>query len=149
MQTLFIKTPNISAHVDRIDGFIIRRGSGETVARVPGTSIAVLCVHDAAAARRAMLDEGWDPEDFVGWEQPRSAMADKMQQFVPGIVPGQRLFYHVAATGTVEGHWLVPGAQASNIRGPATDHPLGIGPEPGWYDSSGNKLARDPREVAP
>ena len=81
--------------------------------------------------------------------EPRGGMADKMQQFVPGIVPGQREFFHVAASGTVERYWLVPGAQSSNIRGPATDHPLGIGAEPGWYDSSGNKLSRDPREVAP
>jgi len=78
-----------------------------------------------------------------------SSMADKMQGFIPGIVPGQRRFYHVAASGTVEGHWLVPGTHGPQSHGPAPDHPLGVGPEPGWYDADGNKLARDPREVAP
>ena len=123
---------------------------------------------DEARARLAgwIAECGWT---FIGWHDlfevtddpwqgtraremdpdPRGGMADKMQQFIPGIVPGQRRFYHVAASGTVEGHWIVAGIHGPRSYGPATDHPLGIGAEPGWYDGKGNKLARDPREVAP
>ena len=50
----------------RIAGLIISQGHGETVARVPGTNIAVICVRDADDTKAEMLDEGWDAEDFIG-----------------------------------------------------------------------------------
>ena len=71
-----------------------------------------------------------------------------MNEFVPGIVPGQALFYHVAPDGTVARWWLTPGIFGPTSHNPSvTDHPLGQHPRPGWHDASGNPLPRDPREA--
>ena len=78
-----------------------------------------------------------------------SNIEDKMNEFVPGIVPGQALFYHVAPDGTVARWWLTPGTYGPTSHNPSVkDHPLGDTPRPGWHDASGNPLPRDPREVA-
>lgn len=63
MQTLFIRTPNVAAHIERISGLILREG--ELATRVPGTAIAALFVRSAKATRAEMLAEGWDAEDFL------------------------------------------------------------------------------------
>ena len=76
-----------------------------------------------------------------------SSIEDKMNEFVPGIVPGQMEFYHVAADGRVTRWWLVPGRHTSTTHGPAEDHPLGTAPRPGWYDATGTPLPCDPREA--
>ena len=77
-----------------------------------------------------------------------SNIEDKMNEFVPGIVPGQQEFYHVAPDGALTRWWLVPGRHTSTTHGPADEHPLGSSPRAGWYDSDGNPLPRDPREAA-
>ena len=77
-----------------------------------------------------------------------SNIEDKMNEFVPGIVPGQQEFYHVAGDGAVTHWWIVPGRQTTTIHGPADSHPCGEGPRPGWYDSNGKPLPCDPREAA-
>ena len=75
-------------------------------------------------------------------------ITDKMNEFVPGIVPGQAQFYHVAPDGTVARWWLTPGRYTSTVHHPSvTDHPLGDTPRPGWHDSEGNPIPRDPREA--
>ncbi len=71
---------------------------------------------------------------------------DKMNEFVLGIVDGQREFYHVAADGAVTHWWLVPGRHTSTIHGPADDHAMSHTPRPGWHDANGNPLPCDPRE---
>lgn len=76
-----------------------------------------------------------------------SNIEDKMNEFLPGIVGGQREFYQVEADGAVTRWWLVPGRHTSSIHGRADDHPLGTAPRPGWHDASGNPLPCDPREV--
>ena len=76
-----------------------------------------------------------------------SNIEDKMNEFVPGIVDGQREFYHVAIDGAVTHWWLVPGRHTSTIHGPADEHPLRDAPRPGWHDASGTPLSCDPREV--
>ncbi|TKD25129.1 hypothetical protein FBT96_03840 [Rhodobacter capsulatus] len=76
-----------------------------------------------------------------------SGIEDKMNEFVPGIVDGQREFYHVAADGAVTRWWLVPGRHTSTIYGPADGHPLGSAHRPGWHDATGNPLPCDPREA--
>lgn len=73
-------------------------------------------------------------------------MEDKMQEFTPGIAPGQVEFYHVAADGAVTRWWLIPGQAAPSTHGQAQDHPLGRSPAPGWYDSAGNAMQEDPRQ---
>jgi hypothetical protein len=73
------------------------------------------------------------------------SMEDKMQQFIPGIAPGQVEFFHVAADGAVTRWWLVPGQAAPSIRAPAPDHPLGRNPAPGWYWGDGTPFDGDPR----
>jgi len=75
------------------------------------------------------------------------SMEDKMNEFVPGIVPGQQEFYHVARGGAVTHWWLVPRRYSSTISGPAKAHPLGNSPRPGWYDAEGHPLPHDPREA--
>ena len=75
-----------------------------------------------------------------------SNIEDKMNEFVPGIVPGQMEFYHVAGDGRVTRWWMVPGRHTSTTYGPAEDHPLGTAPRPGWYDATGTPLPCDPRE---
>ena len=80
----------------------------------------------------------------------RGNMADKMGEFLPGVVDGQQAFYHVAHDGTVARWWLVPGRYTSTSHLPnATDHPLGPHPTPGWHDQLGRPLPRDPREAQP
>lgn len=80
----------------------------------------------------------------------RGNMADKMQEFIPGIVEGQQEFYRVAADGAVSRWWLVPGSPGSpNTHNPGvTDHPLGVTPRPGWHDANGSPLPCDPREAS-
>lgn len=63
MQTIFFKHPNLDAHVERIEGLILREG--ESVSRVPGSEVAILLVHDPDRTQLEMLDEGWDEEDFA------------------------------------------------------------------------------------
>ena len=126
-------------------GLLLRGSPAFARAFVSGQRTYYGC-REALAQRRYPALDAYINAPFNGDD---STMPDKMQQFIPGIVPGQRLFYHVAASGTVEGHWLVPGTHGPRSYGPATDHPLGTGPEPGWYDGEGNRLPRDPREVAP
>ncbi len=75
------------------------------------------------------------------------SIEDKMNEFVPGIVDDQRQFYHVEGDGAVTEWWLVPLRYTSTISGPADDHPLGNSPRPGWYDSDGKALSRNPRTV--
>lgn len=73
---------------------------------------------------------------------------DKMNEFVPGIVPGQAQFYHVAPDGTVSRWWLTPGRYTSTVHHPSvTDHPLGDTPRIGWHDSVGTPIPCDPREA--
>ena len=76
-------------------------------------------------------------------------MADKMNEFIPGVVEGQHEFYHVAPNSAVSRWWLVPGSSGSpNAHTPGvTDHPLGVRPRPGWYSSEGTPLSCDPREA--
>ena len=96
-------------------------------------------VFDPAAESRAAA---W----LAGEDQGH--IADKMQEFTPGIVPGQQEFYHVSPDGTVARWWLVPLRYTSNSHDPiVTDHPLGHHPRPGWHDSDGNPLPCDPREA--
>ena len=77
-----------------------------------------------------------------------SIIEDKMNEFLPGIVPGQREFYHVAPDGTVARWWLTPGIYGPNSHNPqVTDHPLGTAPRPGWYDATGTPLPCDPSEA--
>ena len=146
MQALYFSAPNLSAHIARIRGLILR--DGESAATVYGNSrLALLIVHDPEATRRDMLEEGWDAEDFPGWTD-RGHMADKMQAFIPGVVDGQQEFYHVAPDGTVARWWLTPGIFGPTSHNPSvTDHPLGDTPRPGWHDADGNPLPRDPREA--
>jgi hypothetical protein len=74
-------------------------------------------------------------------------ITDKMNEFVPGIVPGQVQFYHVAPDGTVARWWLTPGTFGPTVHHPGvTDHPLGETPRPGWHDSEGNLMHKDPRQ---
>ncbi|MDN5787078.1 hypothetical protein [Pseudorhodobacter sp.] len=73
-------------------------------------------------------------------------MEGNLQQFIPGIVEGQRQFYFVPEVGPVERHWLVPGTFGPRSYGPAIDHPFGSDPTPAWYAEDGTRLARDPRE---
>ena len=75
------------------------------------------------------------------------SMEDKMNEYVPGLVPGQVEFYHVAFDDAVTRWWLVPGRYTSTIYGPADDHPLGTAPRPGWHDATGKPLPCDPREA--
>lgn len=64
MQGFIFTHPNLSAHVQRIRGLILR--PGESAATLYGRrDRAVLIVHDAEATQRAMLAEGWDAEDFA------------------------------------------------------------------------------------
>mgnify|MGYP005749904867 CR=1 FL=1 len=74
------------------------------------------------------------------------SMEDKMQEFTPGIAPGQVEFFHVAADGAVTRWWIIPGQAAPSIHGPALDHPLGRSPAPGWYWRGGAPCDRDPRQ---
>ena len=75
-------------------------------------------------------------------------MEDKMNEFIPGIVPGQQEFYHVEDDGSVERWWIVPNTFGPTIYHPSvTDHPLGDTPRPGWFDSDGKALSRNPRAV--
>lgn len=76
-----------------------------------------------------------------------SNIEDKMNEFVPGIVPGQVEFYHVSPDGAVARWWLVPGRYTSTVHGPAIAHPLGTEPRPGWHDANGHPLLCDPREA--
>lgn len=76
------------------------------------------------------------------------SIEDKMNEFVPGIVPGQQEFYHVAGNSAVMRWWIVPGTFGPTSHGPADNHPCGEGPRPGWYDADGKALPRDPREAA-
>jgi hypothetical protein len=63
MQGLIFTHPNLSAHVERIRGLILR--PGESAATLYGSrDKALLIIHDTAATRKAMLAEGWDTEDF-------------------------------------------------------------------------------------
>lgn len=95
-------------------------------------------VHDPAAERRAAA---W----LAGEDQGH--ITDKMQDFIPGIVPGQAEFYHVAPDGTVARWWLTPGTFGPTSHHPCvTDHPLGAHPRPGWHDSEGNPMQKDPRQ---
>lgn len=77
------------------------------------------------------------------------SIEDKMNEFVPGIVPGQQEFYYVAGDGdgAVTRWWIVPGRHTSTIHGPADDHPLGKSPRPGWYWRGGAPCDGDPREI--
>ena len=72
---------------------------------------------------------------------------DKMNEFIPGIVPGQQEFYHVQDDGTVVRWWIVPNTFGPTSYSLADDHPLSSSPRPGWYDSDGKALSRNPREV--
>ena len=76
------------------------------------------------------------------------SMEEKMQEFIPGVVDGQKEFYHVAPDGTVARWWLTPARYTSTVHHPSvTDHPLGDTPRPGWFSASGNPIPRDPREA--
>lgn len=140
----------------RITARVIRDGQPFTTEPEFGSSV------DEAKARlwQWIHECGWA---FVAWhdlfqieEEPptvtqialRGHIADKMNEFTPGIVPGQQEFYHVAPDGTVSRWWLVPLRYTSNSHDPiVTDHPLGHHPRPGWHDSDGNPLPCDPREA--
>lgn len=75
-------------------------------------------------------------------------ITDKMNEFAPGIVPGQTEFYHVAPDGTVARWWLTPGTFGPTSHNPSvTDHPLDAHPRPGWHDASGKPIHEDPREA--
>ena len=75
-------------------------------------------------------------------------MEDKMNEFIPGIVPGQQEFYHVEDDGMVVRWWIVPGTFGPSIYHPSvTDHPLGDTPRPGWYDANGMAVSDNPRAV--
>lgn len=76
-----------------------------------------------------------------------SNIENKMNEFVPGIVPGQVEFFHVSPDGAVTRWWLVPGRYTSTVHGPAVDHPLGTAPRSGWHDAIGNPHPCDPREA--
>ena len=73
-------------------------------------------------------------------------IVDKMNEFAPGIVEGQAMFFRVPEEGPVERHWVVPGRWTSSTHGVAAEHPLGEDAAPGWYDAEGRRLPRDPRE---
>jgi hypothetical protein len=76
------------------------------------------------------------------------SITDKMNEFAPGIVPGQAEFLHVAPDGTVARWWLTTGTYGPTSHHPCvTDHPLGQHPTPGWHDATGNPLPCDPREA--
>ena len=80
----------------------------------------------------------------------RGNMADKMNEFIPGVVDGQLAFCHVAPDSTVSRWWLVPGSPGSptSHHPSVTDHRLGLTPRPGWYSSDGSPLPCDPREAS-
>lgn len=121
----------------RITARVIRDGQPFTTEPEFGSSV------DEAKARlwQWIHECGWA---FVAWhdlfqieEEPptvtqialRGHIADKMNEFTPGIVPGQQEFYHVAPDGTVSRWWLVPSATrptAMILSSPIT--PLGIIP---------------------
>jgi len=74
------------------------------------------------------------------------SIEDKMNEFLPGIAPGQVEHLHVAADGAVSRWWLVPGCGAPSIHTPGvTDHGLPDGTAPGWYLADGTPLPQDPR----
>lgn len=95
---------------------------------------------DPAAERRAAA---W----LAGEDQGH--IADKMQEFIPGMVEGQLEFFHAAEDGAVTRWWIVPGSYGPTIHGPAADHPLGRNPVPGWYWRGGAPVGCDPRELDP
>jgi hypothetical protein len=72
---------------------------------------------------------------------------DKLNEFVPGTVPGQQEFYHVEDDGTVVRWWIVPNTFGPTNYSLADDHPLGNSPLPGWYDSDGKAVSGNPRSV--
>lgn len=75
------------------------------------------------------------------------SIEDKMNEFAPGIVPGQVEYLHVAPDGAVTRWWLVPGFGAPTIHHPGvTDHGLPGGTAPGWYLADGTPLPQDPRQ---
>ena len=78
-----------------------------------------------------------------------SNIEDKMNEFVPGIVPGQVEFYHVADDGTVARWWIVPGCPGcpTSHNPNVSDHPLGNSPRPGWRWRGGAPCESDPREM--
>ena len=77
------------------------------------------------------------------------SIEDKMNEFVPGIAPGQVEFFHFAADGAVTRWWIIPGQLAPSAHGAAADHPLGRDPAPGWYSREGAPCGCDPREAKP
>lgn len=86
------------------------------------------------ARKKALLEAGY--------------IEDKMNEFTPGILPGQQEFYHVREDdGSVERWWIVPNTFGPTSYSLADDHPLGNSPFPGWYDSDGKALSRNPRTV--
>ena len=72
---------------------------------------------------------------------------DKMNEFIPGIADGQQEFYEVGDDGMVVRWWIVPNTFGPSSYSLADDHPLGNSPLPGWYDSDGKALSRNPRTV--